>query len=101
MTADRRVAIVPAMAARRGRWLAWAQDPEHRRRVALLRASPVFAGLPRRLLGRLAVRFVEKGYAPGDLVFREGDPGKALFVILEGAVSISRATAGGDRKSVV
>ena len=97
VTADRRIAIVPAMAARRGRWLAWAEDPEHRRRVALLRAAPVFTGLPRRLLGRLAVRFVEKGYAAGDLVFREGDPGKALFVVLEGAVAITRATSDGDR----
>ena len=81
----------------RTRWLKWAEDPQHRRRVSLLRAAPVFAGLPRRLLGRLAVRFVEKAYSPGDLVFREGDPGKALFVVLEGAVSISRATAGGER----
>jgi CRP-like cAMP-binding protein len=81
----------------RNRWLKWAEDPEHRRRVALLRAAPVFAGLPRRLLGRLAVRFVEKAYSPGDLVFREGDPGKALFVLQEGAVSISRASADGER----
>ncbi len=87
------------MAAGRWRWLHWARDPDHRRRVALLRAAPVFAGLPRRLLARLAVRSFEKAYAPGEVVFHEGDPGKALFVVVEGAVAISRAN--GDAEHVL
>jgi CRP-like cAMP-binding protein len=88
---------MPAMASGRARWIRWARDPEHRRRVAILRAAPVFSGLPRRLLGRLATRFFEKAYAAGDVVFREGDPGRALFVVDEGAVAVSRAAPEGDQ----
>lgn len=85
------------MKGRPWRWLTWARDPEHRRRLVLLRGAPVFAGLPRRLLSRLAVRFFEKTYAAGDVVFHEGEPGKALFLVLEGAVTISRNGPEGER----
>jgi CRP/FNR family transcriptional regulator, cyclic AMP receptor protein len=77
------------------RWLAWAVDPEHLRRAPFLARSPLFAGLPRRLLARLATRFFEKVYRPGEIVFEEGDPGRALFVVVEGAVEITQATAQG------
>lgn len=77
------------------RWLAWAEDPEQARRAPFLARSPLFAGLPRRLLARLATRFFEKAYHPGDVVFEEGDPGRALFVVVEGEVQITRATAQG------
>jgi CRP-like cAMP-binding protein len=77
------------------RWLAWAADPEQLRRAPFLARSPLFAGLPRRLLARLATRFLEKIYLPGEVVFEEGDPGRALFVVVEGAVEIIRATPQG------
>jgi CRP-like cAMP-binding protein len=77
------------------RWLAWATDPEQLRRAPFLARAPLFAGLPRRLLARLATRFFEKVYLPGEVVFEEGDPGRALFVVVEGAVEITRATAQG------
>ena len=77
------------------RWLAWAADPEQLRRAPFLARAPLFAGLPRRLLARLATRFLEKVYHPGEVVFQEGDPGRALFVVVEGAVEITRATAQG------
>jgi CRP-like cAMP-binding protein len=77
------------------RWLAWAADSEQLRRTPFLAHSPLFAGLPRRLLARLATRFFEKVYLAGDVVFEEGDPGRALFVVVEGAVEITRATAQG------
>ncbi len=76
-------------------WLSWATDPEQARRVPFLSRSPLFAGLPRRLLARLATRFFEKTYHAGDVIFEEGDPGRALFVIVEGSVAITRATPKG------
>ena len=76
-------------------WLSWATDPEQARRAPFLSRSPLFAGLPRRLLGRLATRFFEKVYHAGDVIFEEGDPGRALFVVVEGSVEITRATAKG------
>jgi CRP/FNR family cyclic AMP-dependent transcriptional regulator len=78
------------------RWRAWAGDPEQARRPALLARSPLFAGLPRRHLARLGTRFLEKGYNPGEIVFQEGDPGRALFVVVEGTVEITQATAKGE-----
>jgi CRP-like cAMP-binding protein len=76
-------------------WLSWATDPEQARRAPFLSGSPLFAGLPRRMLGRLATRFFEKVYHAGDVIFEEGDPGRALFVVVEGTVEITRATAKG------
>jgi CRP/FNR family cyclic AMP-dependent transcriptional regulator len=78
------------------RWLTWAADPEQARRAPFLSRSPLFAGLPRRLLARLAPRFFEKVYHPGEFVFHEGDPGRALFVLVEGTVEIIQVTARGE-----
>jgi CRP-like cAMP-binding protein len=79
-------------------WFAWVRDAEHARRVGILGRTPVFAGLPRRLLARLAVRLFEKAYAPGEVVFSEGDPGKGLFVVLDGEIEIVRETAQGAQR---
>jgi CRP/FNR family transcriptional regulator, cyclic AMP receptor protein len=77
-----------------GRW----RDATHQGRVALLEGTLVFRGLPRRLLGRLATQVFEKRYAAGEHVFHQGEPGKALFVVQEGAVTVSRWTPGeGER----
>jgi CRP-like cAMP-binding protein len=81
-------------------WLGWIRDAEHARRVGILARTPVFAGLPRRLLARLAVQLFEKAYAPGEAVFLEGDPGKGLFVVLDGEVEVLRETAQGPQRIV-
>ena len=78
------------------RWIAWTIDPEQARRASFLAHSPLFAGLPHRLLGRLGTRFLEKAYSSGDVVFHEGDPGRALFVVVEGTVEITQATPRGE-----
>jgi CRP/FNR family cyclic AMP-dependent transcriptional regulator len=90
------VGIVPAMTGALPRWLGWIRDPGHGQRVAILERTPVFAGLPRRLLGRLAVRLFEKAYAPGEVVFRQGDPGKGLFIVVDGSVDVVRETPAGE-----
>ncbi|HZS34515.1 MAG TPA: cyclic nucleotide-binding domain-containing protein [Methylomirabilota bacterium] len=81
-------------------WLGWMRDAEHARRVGILARTAVFAGLPRRLLARLAVQLFEKSYAPAELVFAEGDPGKGLFVVLDGEVEIVRETLQGPQRIV-
>jgi CRP/FNR family transcriptional regulator, cyclic AMP receptor protein len=97
MTGPRRIAIVRAMLAG---WLSWARDTEHARRVGILARTPVFAGLPRRLLARLAVQLFEKAYAPGEAVFSEGDPGKGLFVVLDGEIEVIRDVGQGPQRIV-
>lgn len=74
-----------------------ARDPEHRRRVELLAATPLFAGLRRRLLGRLAVKLFAKRYDAGEEIFHAGDPGRALFVVASGEIEIVRHDEGGER----
>ena len=79
------------------------QDPEHRRRVALLSRNLLFEGLPRRTIGRLLPKMFVKDYVPGDVVFRAGDPGSSLFVILAGEVEILRPDpgSGGEQRIAV
>ncbi len=79
-------------------WREWATDREQVRRLQLLEKVPLFAGLSRRHLGKLLVKLFEKEYDPGETIFLEGEPGKALFIVLDGKVSISRANDGGDQR---
>ena len=76
------------------RFFVFLQDPEHRRRTALLSRNPFFEGLPPRTIGRLLPRMFEKHYAPDDIVFHAGDPGHGLFVVLDGEVEILRHGPG-------
>jgi CRP/FNR family cyclic AMP-dependent transcriptional regulator len=73
------------------RWLEQVTDQAQLVRLNILEKVPLFAGLSRRQLGKLLVKFFEKDYAPGETIFNEGEPGKALFIILGGNVSICRA----------
>ncbi len=77
-------------------WPDWTKDPEQLRRLKLLEKVPLFAGLSRRQLGKLLVKLFEKEYAAGETIFLEGEPGKALFVVLDGKVSICRAGQSGE-----
>ena len=72
------------------RWLEQVTDNEQLLRLKVLENVPLFAGLSRRQLGKLLVKFFEKEYQPGETIFTEGDPGKALFIVLRGSVLICR-----------
>lgn len=74
------------------------RDPEHQRRTAILAKTTLFAGIKRRLLGRLATHLFDKTYAPGEVIFREGDPGRALFIVAKGSVEVLRSTPEGERR---
>lgn len=76
------------------RFLSRFRDPEQVRRAELLSLNPLFEGVPHRTIGRLLPRMFEKLYAPGDIVFRAGDPGRGLFVVLDGEVEILRQAPG-------
>ncbi|MGH7411299.1 MAG: cyclic nucleotide-binding domain-containing protein [Candidatus Methylomirabilis sp.] len=79
-------------------WREWATDPEQLRRLQLLEKVSLFAGLSRRHLGKLLVKLFEKEYDPGEAIFLEGEPGKALFIVLDGKVSIGRADDAGEQR---
>jgi CRP-like cAMP-binding protein len=82
-------------------WREWATDPEQLRRLRLIGSVPLFAGLNRHQLGRLLIKLFEKRYPAGETIFREGDPGKAVFIVLEGRISIIRAADGAEKPLAV
>lgn len=57
-------------------------------RGALLKNISIFSELSISTLDRIASEMKQREYSSGDLIFREGDPGDELFVILKGGVSI-------------
>lgn len=85
------------MPPRPGSWFRFARDEEQTRRVDLLSQVSVFSGLSRRFLGRLSALLFEKTYEPDEIVFEEGEPGRGLFVVVEGSVSILRLSSRGEQ----
>ena len=51
---------------------------------------PLFAGLSRRHLGKVAAVGTIKRFHNGTAIVRAGDPGDALYVVLDGEVSVRR-----------
>lgn len=60
----------------------------------LLRQVPLFSSLNNDQLDKVAAIAATREVAAGELVFREGDPGTEMFVILEGRVRISKEVPG-------
>jgi hypothetical protein len=60
-----------------------------------LRSVPLFAHLEPARLWRIAEACVEQRHAAGDVIFREGDPGDRLYVIVSGRVQVDKEVAGG------
>jgi CRP/FNR family cyclic AMP-dependent transcriptional regulator len=65
--------------------------------VDVLAGMPLFAGLPRRHLNRIAGLATAKRFPPGTRIVKVGDPGEAFFVILDGKVLVR---AGGRRTAL-
>lgn len=65
-----------------------------------LRASPFFADLSPWDLETLRTMMIVKRYSPGAMLMREGQPGHALFLLLEGRVALTERDprTGGARR---
>jgi CRP-like cAMP-binding protein len=59
------------------------------RAAEALASTPLFAGLSQEALGSLVQQLTLVHLGKGEVLFREGDPGDALYVICEGEVSVS------------
>ncbi|NJD55948.1 MAG: cyclic nucleotide-binding domain-containing protein [Nitrospirae bacterium] len=75
----------------------WAFDREKDHRLSILQRVNLFKGLRRNFLMKLLVDLVEKEYQQGDVIFTEGEPGKALYIILDGSVSIVKKCGSEDK----
>jgi CRP/FNR family transcriptional regulator, cyclic AMP receptor protein len=74
-------------------------DSQQKEIVSVLRQTPVFAELRERELISLLHLLHLRTFAPGEIVFREGEPGLGLYVIYRGEIEIS--TSGRDGKGRV
>lgn len=73
--------------------------PEEESFEPLLRATPLLAGLDRAAQDSLVWRFRAHSFGPGEALIRAGDPGRDLFVLLDGFAEVyARA---GDRRYLV
>ncbi len=70
-------------------------DPALSRRRQFLRSLELFEGLSSTELGELAQILHARTYKPGEVVFAEGDVGRALFILESGSVALTRRGAGG------
>jgi CRP/FNR family cyclic AMP-dependent transcriptional regulator len=61
-----------------------------------LSTVPFFAGLDRIALERVAAGMRARRFRRGEVIFHIGDPGDALFVIVDGEVKISLPSETGD-----
>jgi CRP-like cAMP-binding protein len=64
--------------------------------VELLRRVPLFAGVAPSKLKLLAFTSDRVSYRPGDVLFKQGDPGDAAYVVLSGSADIL-VDAGADQ----
>jgi CRP-like cAMP-binding protein len=62
--------------------------------VGLLRGCPLFDTLRPEQLRKVALLAQERPFPAGAFVFREGDPGNAMYVVLSGKVRISKTVEG-------
>lgn len=83
------------------KYFRWALDNTKESRLRVLSEVPLFKGMGKDLLRKLLINLFEKKYATGDVIFHEGDSGKALYVVLEGLVRISKRSDSGDRTLAV
>ena len=55
-----------------------------------LAAMPLFAGLAPERIDRLCAQLTEQRLAPGEVLVREGDPGRGFCILIEGSLQICR-----------
>lgn len=65
--------------------------------MVALETSKLFAQLPAAELKKLSAVARPMSFAPGDVIFKEGDPGDALYVVRSGKVQISAIISSGER----
>ena len=66
----------------------------------LLRDVAIFRDLDEGELARVAEVCREQAFAPGEYVFREGEPGNRLFLVVEGEVRVSRVVPGSGEEAL-
>jgi signal transduction histidine kinase len=66
----------------------------------LLRGNALIKGIPDVSFRRLARHITVRRCDPGELIFKEGDPGNCLYLIARGSVKISKKGRGGRQETL-
>jgi CRP/FNR family cyclic AMP-dependent transcriptional regulator len=70
------------------------------RRIAFLRNVPLFAGLKERELVTLVNDFRLREYTGDEIIFRQGDTGRELYIVVQGMVRIFKICPAGGETSI-
>jgi CRP/FNR family cyclic AMP-dependent transcriptional regulator len=57
--------------------------------IRLLQETPIFEGIPRRVIAQLVDSMHRRSYRDQEAVFRKGDPGLGMYLVLNGQVAVS------------
>ena len=69
--------------------------------ITFLRQVPVFGGLEGHSLENLIDLLEERTFRPGEPIFNEGELGRTMYVLREGAVEVSRRSQSGKHVVIV
>ncbi len=75
-------------------------DREITRQKAFMRTIPIFAGLRGRELGRLIQSLYLRTYQKDEVLFSQGDIGRALFILESGRVDLIRLEPDGSEETI-
>jgi len=68
--------------------------------LASLRENRLFTGLSEMLVDRIGAEMTVLTFDTDEVIFREGDPGDCLYIILEGNVRVSKTGRGGLQETL-
>lgn len=78
-------------------WSYFFRPPQQKmENIELMKELPVFESLSTGELVQIERVLHERHYAPGEVVFNEGEPGAGLYIVKKGEISIRKKIAGGD-----
>jgi CRP-like cAMP-binding protein len=78
----------------------WFVDPQFSKKKEFLRSLELFSDLKGGEMGELVHSLHARTYRPGEVVFVEGDIGRALFILESGKVELTRKGPGGETLSL-
>lgn len=68
--------------------------------LQLLRDTAIFEQLEDAQLQRIEQRLIQLTFEPGDLLFREGAPGRYICFVIEGQLDVFKDSGGGDNVAI-
>lgn len=73
---------------------------QHWQNVDFFRGIPIFYGMSTRQLGRLMMAMQRRNYHAGEILFQEGQVGRAVFILKSGRVELLRHSPDGQDRSL-